>query len=391
MSEESDDRTEAATGKRLSLARAEGNLPRSRELSTFAVSMTGTVLLLLQGEQIGNFLTDLMKRMMSFDHASIKEVSTLLIHFKQSGLSMVWTLLPTLSALLIVAIFTPLVLGGWNFTLKPILPNFSKLDPIAGTAKIFALSSLAEGLKAILKSILIGGVATWIIWQERFDVIRLVAMPLETGIIKMFDLAFYTFFIVVGALVLLVAFDIPYTLWSYHKSLRMTKQEVKQENKDAESAPEVKSRVRQLQREAARRRMMQDIPSANVIVTNPTHYAIALKYNENMRAPQVTAKGTLKLAEKIIESARQHNIAIMRIPSFARALYFHAELGEDIPSPLYEAAAYVLAYVYQLKLYETHGGVAPAFPDTIEVPAELDPERGGKRPRSFMHPTIRQN
>lgn len=389
MADDSDDRTEAATGKRLSHAREEGNIPRSRELSTFAVTMTGIVLLLIQGREIGHFLTDLMRRMLSFDQATIKETATLLNHFKQSLFAMLWTLAPMLGTLLLVALLVPLVLGGWNFTLKAIEPKFSKLDPITGITRLFSWSSTTEALKAILKSILIGGVATWVIWQQREDIIQLVSMPLETGIIKMFDMTFFTFFIVAGAMIMLVIIDIPYTLWSYHKSLRMTKYEVKQETREADTAPEVKGRIRQLQREAARRRMMQQIPSANVIVTNPTHYAVALEYKEGMAAPQVTAKGSRKLAEKIIDVGREHRIAIMRVPSFARALYFHAELGQNIPPPLYHAAAHVLAYVYQLKLYETQGGFAPAFPDTLDVPAELDPENNDKHNRNSLSEAIR--
>jgi flagellar biosynthetic protein FlhB len=175
-------------------------------------------------------------------------------------------------------------------------------------------------------------------------------------------------------MLLLVVLDVPFQLWQYHKNLRMTKDEVKQEYKQQEGSPEVKGRIRQLQREAARKRMMQEIPNANVIVTNPTHYAVAFKYDEEMAAPVLIAKGSLKLAERIINAGQEHRIAILRAPSFARALYFNVELGEQIPSQLYTAAAQVLAYIHQLKHFEQSGGLAPVFPEQLDVPAELDPE-----------------
>jgi flagellar biosynthetic protein FlhB len=184
----------------------------------------------------------------------------------------------------------------------------------------------------------------------------------------------HTFLIVVGAMMVLVLLDVPFQLWHYTKNLRMTKEEVKQEYKEQEGSPEVKGRIRQLQREAARRRMMQEIPNANVIITNPTHYAVAIHYEDGMAAPKLIAKGSLKMAEKIIEKGREHKVLVVRAPPFARALYFNVELGEDVPSKLYTAAAQVLAYVHQLKHYEQQGGISPVFPEKLEVPPELDPE-----------------
>jgi flagellar biosynthetic protein FlhB len=268
----------------------------------------------------------------------------------------------------------PILIGGWNFTLAPLEPKLTKLNPASGIKRIFSLNSATEGLKAILKSMLIGGVAVWIIWRERTEILGLLTMPLEAGILKMTDMLITTFFIVTAAMLMLVVIDVPFQLWNYHKQLRMTKEEIKQEYKEMEGSPEVKGRIRQLQREAARKRMMQEIPKANVIVTNPTHYAVALKYEEGMQAPEIVAMGTLKLAEKIIATGKEHKVTVMRSPSFARALYFHGELGREIPARLYTAAAQILAYVYQLKAYEYNGGLAPVYPDQLDVPADLDPE-----------------
>ncbi|UTH75027.1 flagellar biosynthesis protein FlhB [Chromobacterium sp. IIBBL 290-4] len=380
MAEDSDlERTEPASAKRLSMAREDGNIPRSRELSTFAVTMTGVALLMVLGGKIARYLGDTMQKLLTFDQSTVQNTEPVLARFKESIFGALWELAPFFGGLALVALFTPMLIGGWNLTFKALEPNFGKLNPLPGIKRLVSINSATEALKAILKSLLIGGIATWYIWKERDEIIGLLAMPLESGALKLTDLLIRTFFIVTASLILLVAIDVPYQLWSYYKKLRMTKEEVKQEYKEAEGSPEVKGRIRQMQREAARKRMMQEVPKANVIVTNPTHFAVALKYDENMRAPQIVAKGSLKLAEKIIDTGKDSRVPVMRSPRFARALYFNAELGEDIPSALYAAAAQVLAYVYQLQQYQSVGGVAPVFPDKLEVPEELDPY--SKRPQ----------
>ncbi|BBH14367.1 MULTISPECIES: flagellar biosynthesis protein FlhB [Chromobacterium] len=375
MAEDSDlERTEPATAKRLGLAREDGNIPRSRELTTFAITMAGVALLMAQGGHIAANLAQTMRALLTFDQTTVRNVEPALLRFKETIFSALWSLAPLLTGLALVALFVPMLVGGWNLTFKAIEPKFSKLNPLPGIKRMFSVNAATEAVKAILKSVLIGGIATWFIWRERTEIIGLISMPLPTGIAKMTDMIITTFFVVTSAMILLVAIDVPFQLWSYHKKLRMTKEEVKQEYKEAEGSPEVKGRIRQMQREAARKRMMQEIPSANVIVTNPTHYAVAIKYDDGMRAPQVVAKGSLKLAEKIIDTGKEHRVIVMRSPSFARALYFHAELGDDIPAKLYAAAAQVLAYVFQLKSYQDNGGLAPVFPDQLDVPAELDPQ-----------------
>lgn len=384
MAEDSDlERTEPASERRLQQAREDGNVPRSRELATFAVTMTGVALLIAQGPALYRAVGDIAVGMLRFDNQKLKTPELAVEAFKSASIDMFMALLPFLGGLAIVALFTPLLIGGWNLTLKAIEPKFSKLNPASGIKRMFSVQALAEGGKAIMKSALIGGVATWVIWSERGELMGLVSQPLEQALGSMMGLLEHTFLIVVGAMLLLVAVDVPLQLWQYHKKLRMTKEELKQESKEQQGSPEVKGRIRQLQREAARRRMMQEIPGANVIVTNPTHYAVALKYSDDMRAPQVVAKGTLKLAERIIAAGSEHKIATMRAPSFARALYFHAELGADIPPKLFSAAAQVLAYIYQLKVYESQGGLAPVYPEKLEVPPELDPNN---KPKAAARP-----
>jgi flagellar biosynthetic protein FlhB len=387
MAEDSDlEKTEPATGKRLEQARSSGNIPRSRELSTFAVTMTGIALIMNLGGKIADFIMDTTRRVLTFDQTAATTPAFMLVRFKEAMIGVLWQLAPLFLALFLVALFVPMLVGGWNLTFEALEPNFGKFNPVPGIKRMFSLNALTEAFKAILKSVLIGGVATWVIWNERLDILGLEQMSLQAGLMKMVDILIHTFFIVAFAMILLVVIDVPFQLWSYYKKLRMTKEEVKREFKEQEGSPEVKGKIRRMQREAARRRMMQAVPTANVIVTNPTHYAVAIQYTEGMRAPLVVAKGALFIAEKIIETAKEHQVAIMRVPSFTRALYFHAELGEEVPPRLYAAAAQVLAYVYQLKLYESSGGLAPVYPDSIEVPAELDPQ--SKRPQDAA-PTAR--
>jgi flagellar biosynthetic protein FlhB len=369
-----EDKTEAPSGRRIDQAREEGNVPRSRELSTFAVTATGLALLMATGESIYQYLLKVMHDWLSFDAERAKSTDIILEQFRASLADGLQAMAPLLGGLFLVAALTPLLIGGWNFTTKAIMPNFGKLNPLSGIARLFSVQAASEGLKALLKSLLIGGVATWVIWGERGDLIGLISMPLDRAQIHLIGLMEHTFLIVVGAMMVLVLLDVPFQLWHYTKNLRMTKEEVKQEYKEQEGSPEVKGRIRQLQREAARRRMMQEIPKANVIVTNPTHYAVAIHYEDGMAAPKLIAKGSLKMAEKIIEKGREHKVLVVRAPPFARALYFNVELGEDVPNKLYTAAAQVLAYVHQLKHYEQQGGISPVFPEKLEVPPELDPE-----------------
>ena len=374
MADDSDqEKTEAATPRKLEQAREEGQVPRSRELATFAVTMTGVAMLMMTGAQIYRTLGQILERSFTFNGKTLLHGESMLAELKQSTFDILLALAPILGALFVIAAAVPILIGGWNFSGKAIEPKFSKLNPLSGIKRMFSVSAALEGGKAVLKSLVIGGVATWVIWKERGEILNLITLPIERSMATLVGLMEYTFLVVVGAMLLIVVVDVPFQLWNYQKNLRMSKEEIKQEYKQSEGSPEIKGRIRQLQREAARKRMMQDIPTASVVVTNPTHYAVALKYEEGMRAPKVIAKGSLRLAEKIIESAKEHKITLMRTPPFARALYHHAELGEEIPQALYTAAAQVLAYVFQLKQYQTQGGFAPIYPENLPVPPELDP------------------
>ncbi|MCK6437226.1 flagellar biosynthesis protein FlhB [Rivihabitans pingtungensis] len=375
MSEESDlEKTEEPSEQKLRQAREDGQVPRSRELATFAVTMTGVGLLVVLGSHIVDAINTIIRREFTFDQKTLLQEGVINEHFRQGMFDMLLVLAPILGALMVAAIGPSLLLGGWNFTLNSIGFKFNKLNPAPGIKRMFSVAALMEGGKAVLKSTLIGGVSTWIIWREMGEIMQLITLPLDESIAQTMALTVHTTFLVTSTLLLLVLIDVPFQWWNFRKGLRMTKEEVKQENKNSEGSPEVKGRIRQLQREAARKRMMGAVPEASVVVTNPTHYAVAMKYEDGMGAPKVLAKGKLRTAERIIELAKEHKITIMRAPPFARALYHNTEIGQEIPHQLYTAAAQILAYVFQLKHYNAHGGMAPVYPDDLPVPRELDPE-----------------
>ncbi|WP_297572478.1 flagellar biosynthesis protein FlhB [uncultured Deefgea sp.] len=375
MAEDSDlEKTEPASPKRIEDARKKGQVPRSHELTTFATLMAGLVAVFTLAPDIFHAIREIMVDNLSFDRTdliSAKQMPEALMAAMRIALV---ALLPIFAACALVAIMIPIAIGGWVFSTEALGPNFGKLSPIAGIGRIFSVRTIIETLKTILKSGLIGGIAGWILWDEKEQFISLIAMPPDVGFYVLWQMLKYTLLMTVSGMAIIVLIDVPYQLWDYYKGLRMTKEDVRQENKESEGDPHVKGRIRQLQREAARKRMMAEIPKANVVVTNPTHYAVAIQYDEAMRAPKVVAKGSFLLAERIIELAKEHKVTVVRTPPFARALYHHAQLGEEIPAALYTAAAEVLAYIYQLNQYQKEGGLAPTLNTDLPVPAELDPE-----------------
>ena len=380
MAEDSDaERTEDASPRRLEEARNRGNVARSRELVTFAVLMSGLASLVFMSERFIGHMEKITRASLTFDRSMLRDPRHLLEVLQTMGLDTLIAFAPFLMTVALAAFLSPMLLSGWLFTTEPLTPDLSKLNPMSGLARMFSVNALTEMLKAIVKTALIGGIAFYVIWSERGEFIGLSAESLESSFGHTAHLVAHTMELVVGSLIVLVIIDVPYQLWHYHHSLRMSKEELRQESKESEGDPQLKGRIRAMQREAARRRMMQEVPKADVIVTNPTHYAVALRYQSNsMTAPKVVAKGAHLIAERIIELGKENRVAILRTPPFARALYFNAEIGQEIPAKLYTAAAEVLAYVYQLKTYQTEGGIAPTEPGELPVPADMDPENKNK-------------
>lgn len=368
------EKTESPSQRRLDQAREEGQVARSRELSTFTVLMAGGAGLWLMGASLGQSLIRLLRDGLTLDKQLAFQSELLLPRLQDLAFTALLALLPLLGLLLLVALFSPLLLNGWLFTLKPLQPNFAKLNPVTGIARMFSAHSLMELLKAVAKSLVVGGIGALVIWHNREEVLHLVGEPIQDAIPHLGWLVWMSFAAIMGGMLLIVLADVPFQLWEHSKKLRMTKEEVRQESKETEGDPQIKARVRRMQREMARRRMMAEIPTADVVVTNPTHYSVALKYSDDkMRAPVVVAKGSDLLAAKIKEIARDHNVPILEAPPLARALHKHCELGEVIPEKLYNAVAEVLAYVYQLRRYRQQGGRYPQQPQDLPVPKDMDP------------------
>jgi flagellar biosynthetic protein FlhB len=375
MAEESGfERTEAASDRRREQAREEGQVAHSRELSTLTLLLAAGGGLWFMGVGLADRLSELMRRGMLLNRALAFDTDLMVLRLKDSSLDILLAFSPLLLLLVLAGVSSELLLKGWNFTFKPLLPDWNRLDPLQGLARIVSWQGVIEMLKAIIKTVLIGGIAAWVIWHNSGAVLGLVTEPLNSGMVHLVRLLGSSFLIMAGSMILVTAVDVPFQVWDHGRKLRMTREEVRQENRETEGDPQVKQRIRTQQREMARRRMMSEIPKADVVVTNPTHYAVALRYQGNsMRAPQVVAKGAHLLAQRIGALAREHDVPVLEAPPLARALYRHAELGDEVPAALYTAVAEVLAYVYQLRRQQEAGGPMPQPPGTLPVPLELDP------------------
>jgi flagellar biosynthetic protein FlhB len=386
MAEESDlERTEPASSRRLEQAREKGQVPRSPELATFAVLMAAGSALLLMGGALARSLVEVMRTSLTLDRAAVFDPAQMSSRLYDGALAALLGFSPYFLLVVAAALLAPMLISGWLFTFEAIVPDFARLNPMSGLSRIVSWHGLIELGKAVLKTLLVGGVAAAVVWSERAEIVGLVNEPLEPALVHLGTLLGFTFLAVAGALLLVVIVDVPFQLWDHARQLRMTKEEVRQELKETEGDPQIKARIRALQREAARRRMMAEVPKADVVVTNPAHYAVALRYSERtMRAPRAVAKGSMLLAERIVELAREAGVPVLRSPPLARALYRHAELGRDIPAALYTAVAEVLAWVYQIRRFETVGGEAPREPTAVPVPVELDP---GEPPAASPGPT----
>lgn len=374
MSDDNDlERTEPASPRRLEKAREEGQVPRSQELTTFTLLMVASGGLWVIGSLIIQKLSIMLENGLQIEREIIFNPALLLPRLFQLALDGLLAITPLLGGLVVVALVSPMLLSGWLFSTKALIPDFKRLNPANGFKRIFSSRGLVELVKAIAKAGVIGGVAAGIIWNHKQDVLDLISMPLDVSLPGMGRLIGMTFMLIVGAMLLLVVIDVPFQLWNHARQLRMSKEDLRKEAKEDEGDPQVKARIRSMQRAIARRRMMAEVPKADVVITNPTHYAVALKYQDrSMRAPKVVAKGSQLIATRIRELAAEHHIPILEIPPLARALYHHVELEEEIPETLYTAVAHVLAYVFQLKRYQTVGGAAPQLSSAITVPAELD-------------------
>jgi flagellar biosynthetic protein FlhB len=372
-SESGQDKTEDPTEKRKQDSREKGEVARSKELNTLAIMLVGASALLIFGGAMAQDMMELMRINFSLPREVILDQRSMATYLMRSGQIALWSIQPVMITLVLAAIIGPISLGGWLFAASSMAPKFSRLNPGPGLKRMFSTKSLVELLKALAKFIIILFVALAVLSADIDDLLRIAHEPLDMAIIHSLQVVGWSTLWMACGLILIAVVDVPVQLWESHKKLLMTKQEVRDEHKDQDGRPEVKQRIRQLQREMSQRRMMAAIPEADVVITNPTHYAVALKYDpEKGNAPVLLAKGTDFLALKIREIAAANEILLLESPALARSIYYSTELEQEIPGGLYLAVAQVLAYVYQIRQYRAGKGKRPEpLKDDLPIPPDL--------------------
>lgn len=372
MADSAQDRKLPATQRRIAKARKDGQVARSRDLGHFAALGAGFALLALLAPQVSGWLGELVAQGLRFDAGLVSHPEAMGERLGALTLRMLALLLPLFGVMAAVALASSVLSGGWNFTLEPLTPNFTKIDPLSG-------QQLTGTLKACLLALLIGGVGAWYLKGQWLHHAQLLAMPLPAALAEGGSLLRGGLWLVMGVLALFALVDVPLQRQMLLRRLRMSAQEMKQEFKEAEGNAEVKAKMKARMREMANRRMLAAVPLADLVVMNPTHYAVALKYDDKaMAAPKVVAKGADLLALKIRDLARDARVPVLQSPPLARALYAHCEVDQEVPARLFSAVAQVLAWVYGLRDAMARGRPHTAPAPTPEVPADLDPHNKNK-------------
>jgi flagellar biosynthetic protein FlhB len=387
------DRTEQPSAKRLEDARRRGQVPRSRELGTAAVTLAGAAVLLAGRANLAAGFSGLLERGLELPRAALLDTTRLPAALGAGIAAGIQLLAPLMIAVVAAGVLGAVALGGWSFSFEALAPNFGKLNPLAGLRRIFGWNGLAELAKSLAKFALVALAAAVLFSYLAPDFLALGSLTLENALVRAAWLVGASFTGLAATLIVIAAADAPFQHWQYRRQLRMTKQEAKDEQKETEGRPEVRSRIRQLQRAIATRRMMADVPKADLVAMNPTHYAVALRYDAaKMKAPRVVAKGQNLIALNIRRVAEKHGVPVFEHPEFARALYFTSEIGAEISPRLYVAVAQVLTYIYQLTGKALPGGrgraaaagarKAPPQKPALDIAADLlVPRRKGKATR----------
>lgn len=371
-SESGQDKTEDPTEKRKKDSREKGEVARSKELNTLAIMLVGASALLIYGGALAQDMLELMRLNFTLPREVIVDTGSMGRYLLQSGKIAILALQPVLISLLLAALIGPIALGGWLFAANTMAPKFSRMNPAAGLKRMFSTKALVELLKALAKFFIVLFVALAVLSADIDDLMRIAHEPLDLAIIHSVQLVGWSTLWMACGLLLIAAVDVPVQLWESHKKLLMTKQEIRDEHKDSEGRPEVKQRIRQLQHDMSQRRMMASVPEADVIITNPTHYAVALKYDpEKGSAPVLLAKGSDFTALKIREIAVANDILLLESPALARSIYYSTELDQEIPAGLYLAVAQVLAYVYQIRQHRAGKGKRPDPLKDLPIPPDL--------------------
>ncbi|MGL4355201.1 MAG: flagellar biosynthesis protein FlhB [Aeromonas popoffii] len=374
MADTDQERTEQPTGKRLQQAREKGQIARSKELGTASVLLAAVFGLLMIKESLASAMVKILTIGFTLDRDQAFAPNAMGVMLPTLLRELMYPLGLLFMLVAIAAFVGNTLMGGMNFSSEAMLPKWSKLSPLNGLKRMFGVQSLVELIKSIAKVVFITLFAWWMLSSQFNHLLNLSLEGYPGGIIDALDLLLWMLIILCCALIPIVAIDVPFQQWNHMRQLKMTKQEIKDEFKDSEGKPEVKGRIRRLQMEMAMRRMMGDVPKADVVITNPTHYSVALKYDTDKpgAAPKVVAKGTDEIAMKIREIAREYEIPIMPSPGLTRAIFHSTEIGHEIPEGLFAAVAQVLAYVYQLKKFRRGRGRRPnPLANELPIPPEF--------------------
>jgi len=347
--EQGQEKTEEPTSRRLEQARERGELPRSPDFGGAMVVMALCAVIAFIGETIYQDIAGLMKQSFTFTRGQIDDLDNLPTTLGWSILEGLWTVKWLFLVALVVALLAAAVNGGFHFSAKAAAPKGSKLNPLNGLKRMFGTQALMGVLRNLMKFAAIAGVLVALLWQRREEIVAMSRDSLERMVADGASLALTIFTLISAAVAAIAILDVPYQRWSYLRRLRMTKQEVRDEMKDIEGRPEVKQQIRRKQRELSRGRMLDKVKQADVVIVNPTEFAVALEYDEERSGvPILLAKGKGEVARAIKERAGQAGVPEVSAPPLARALYYTTELDEPIPEGLYRAVAAVLAYVFRL-------------------------------------------
>ncbi|HDZ09936.1 flagellar biosynthesis protein FlhB [Pseudohongiella sp.] len=368
----SSEKTQEPTAKRLEKAREDGDTVRSKELNTMAILIAGSAALLMFGGFMIQALAGLMSHNFVLEREQVFDTSAMLSHLDVSAMQGLRSLLPVFGVLLVAAILGPIGLGGWNVSMKAVMPKANRMNPMSGLGRMFGPKAFIELAKAAGKVVVVAAIALVIMAFYREQILSIMTEPLLPAMRHTLIILGWSVLAMSCAMILITIVDIPFQIHSHTEKLKMTFQEVKDEMKDTEGKPEVKQKIRQLQYQMTQNRMLSNLPEADVIVTNPQHYAVALKYQQGgSAAPVMIGKGIDFMALRIREVAKEHDIPIVESPVLARAIYYNTDLDEEIPEGLYKAVAQVLAYVFQLRQYRHKGGRRPVLADNLPVPDDL--------------------
>jgi len=366
------EKTEQPTQKKLDKAKEDGQIPRSKELTTTFVLLASAFGFLWFGGFIAQSLMAVFRFNFSFSREDIFDTSRMIHHLTESFADALMGLFPFFCILLLAALIGPIALGGWLFSTKSLMPKPSRMNPIEGIKRMFSMKSLVELGKAFAKIVLIISVALIAFNILKDEIAALVFEDLRASTGHAIEIAIWVCIVLASITVLIAIVDVPFQIYDHTEKLKMSLQDVKDEMKDTDGRPEVKGRIRQLQQEMANKRMMAEVPEADVVITNPTHYAVAVKYKPNsMNTPIVVAKGIDQVALKIREVAGANQVEIVESPRLARAVFYTTKIDQEIPAGLYIAVAKILAYVFQLQNFRRGQGDRPTYPRSVAVPDDM--------------------